>query len=56
MSALKPSADLTITLVDHGADATSGGGRLQHVVTYNTTNDNQIAGGQWVDLEIKLAT
>ena len=25
----------------------------QHVVTYNTTNDNQIAGGRWADLEIK---
>ena len=24
-------------------------------VTYNAANDNQIAGGQWTDLEIKLA-
>ena len=27
----------------------------QHVVTYNTANENRIAGGRWVDLEIKLA-
>ena len=45
-----------ITLVDHGADAASGGGDdSQHTVTYNAANDNQIAGGQWTDLEIKLA-
>ena len=52
----KPSADLTITLVDYGADGAIGGtDNSEHVVTYNTANNNKIAGGQWTDLEIDLA-
>ena len=54
----KPSADLTITLVDYGADgvadAADDGDDSQHVVTYNAANGNKVAGGQWIDLEIEL--
>ena len=51
----KPAADLTVSVVDYGADtATGGGDDTQHVVTYNAANDNKIGGGQWVDLEINL--
>ena len=52
----KPDADLTVTLVDYGADASAGGGDdSQHVVTYSAANNNEISGGQWTDLEINLA-
>ena len=51
----KPSADLKIKLVDYGADGVIGGtDNSEHELTYNTTNNNKISGGQWTDLEIKL--
>jgi len=51
----KPSADLTVKLVDFGADGAVGGtDNSEHVVTYNTANNNQVAGGQWTDLTIDL--
>ena len=52
----KPDADLQINIIDYGSDGGAGGDDdSQHVVTYNATNENQIAGGRWADLEIKLA-
>ena len=52
----EPDADLAITLVDYGVDGVSDTeDDSQHVVTYNATNDNQVAGGQWTDLEIRLS-
>ena len=51
----KPDADLKIKLVDYGADGVIGGtDNSEHELTYNTTNNNKISGGQWTDLEIKL--
>ena len=52
----KPDADLRIKIIDYGSNGAAGGDDdSQHVITYNTANENKISGGQWVDLEIKLA-
>ena len=52
----KPDADLQINIIDYGSNGAAGGDDdSQHVVTYNTTNENKISGGRWADLEIKLA-
>ena len=52
----KPNADLQIKIIDYGSNSAAGGDDdSQHVVTYNTANENKISGGQWADLEIKLA-
>ena len=52
----KPSADLNIKLVDYGVDGGVGGSDdTEHELTFNSANSNKISGGQWTDLEIKLA-
>ena len=53
----KPSADLTVKVVDHGPDGIAGGDNDSfHELTYNATNGNKIEGGQWVDLSIDLSS
>ena len=53
----KPSADLTVKVVDYGSDGIAGGDNNPfHELTYNATNGNEIEGGQWVDLSIDLSS
>ena len=48
-----PNADLRVKLVDFGLDGSYGTGYTEHELTFSGT---EVAAGQWVDLEMPLAS
>jgi hypothetical protein len=51
-----PDSQLKIKLVDFGTDGVYGGGNeVEHEVTFNTSGTPDIAGNEWVGLDIPLS-